>query len=210
MKYIRAKANFYRYTDDKFVIAASWIIRCMKRSSSIFVDPRPRIAEIEKAYQDYYQTLVESKGGSRLVKAEKRECKRRLSDLLQALVYYVNVESDGDLAKLYRSGFPVLDKKKKGTVPDMPGNPYLKDGRVSGEVAFGFRPVGRDMLYDYRFASSTDEQHQPIWGEIQTTSRSFKAYQAGFSPGQFIYFSVRARNKHGVSSWTDPILFMVC
>jgi len=208
MKYIRAKANFFRYADDKLVVTASWIIQRMKESD-IFVDPTPPIHEIEEAYAEYYQKAVESKGGSRLVKAQKRESKKKLSDLLQALVFYVNVVSDGNLAKLYSSGFPVLAGKSKGQPPDTPASPYLQDGRRSGEVAFGFQPVGRDMFYDYCFATEVDDNNIPIWGEEQTTSRSFKAYQDGFKPGKYTYFRVRARNKHGCSPWTPAVMFMV-
>lgn len=208
MKYIRAKAGFFRYADERLVVTASWIIQCMKQSD-IFVDPTPPIQEIEEAYRDYYQKVVESVGGSRLVKTQKRESKERLSDLLQELVFYVNVVSDGNLAKLYSSGFPVVNGKRKGQAPDTPGNPFLQDGRRSGEVAFGFQPVGRDMLYDYCFATEVDDNNQPLWGVEQTTSRSFKAYQDGFSIGQFIYFRVRARNKHGCSHWTSAIMFIV-
>ncbi|PRD54562.1 fibronectin type III domain-containing protein [Sphingobacterium gobiense] len=208
MKYIRAKANFFRYADEKLVVTASWIIRCMKESD-IFVNPTPTIKEIEEAYADYHQKVVESVGGSRLVKAQKRESKKKLSDLLQKLVFYVNVVSDGDLAKLYNSGFPVLAGKRRGQVPDIPDSPFLTDGRRSGEVVFGFRSVGRDMLYDYCFATEVDDNNMPIWGEEQTTSRSFKAYQDGFKPGEYIYFRVRARNKHGCSPWTATVMFMV-
>lgn len=208
MKYIRAKANFFRYPDEKLVVTATWIIRCMKESA-IFVDPTPTMAEIEEAYADYYQKVVESVGGSRFVKAQKRESKKKLSDLLQELVFYVNVVSNGDLAKLYSSGFPVLTGKRKGQAPDTPGSPFLTDGRRSGEVAFGFQPVGRDMLYDYCFAIKVDDNNIPVWEEEQTTSRSFKAFQAGFEPGQYIYFRVRARNKHGCSPWTPTVMFMV-
>jgi hypothetical protein len=208
MKYIRAKANFFRYADDKLVVTASWIIQRMKESD-IFVDPTPPIHEIEEAYAEYYQKVVEAVGGSRLVKAQKRESKKKLSDLLQELVFYVNVVSDGNLSKLYSSGFPVLAGKSKGCAPDTPGSPFLTDGRKSGEVAFGFQPVGRDMLYDYCFATELGANNVPIWKEIQTTSRSFKAYQDGFKPGRYIYFRVRARNKHGCSPWTPTIMFMV-
>src|SRR5690606_30483344 len=63
MKYIRAKAGFIRYADEKLVVTASWIIQCMKQSD-IFVDPTPPIARIEEAYNDYYQKVVQSVGGS--------------------------------------------------------------------------------------------------------------------------------------------------
>src|SRR5690606_15063038 len=152
MKYIRAKANFFRYPDDKLIVAASWIIRCMKRLT-IFIHSTPSIATIDEAYADNYQKLVESAGSSRLMKVQKRDSKKRLSDLLQKLVFYVNVVSDGDLVKLYSSGFPVLAGKQKGQAPNTPGDPFLRDGRRNGEVAFGFQPVGRDMLYDYCFAT---------------------------------------------------------
>ena len=144
-----------------------------------------------------------------MAKAARRESKRRLSSLFQELVFYVNVVSDGDLAKLYSSGFPVLDRKRKGQAPEVPQSPILRDGRISGEVAFGFKPVGRDMLYEYCFATETGADNLPRWNEIDTTTRSFKNYKRGFMPGAYVYFRIRARNKHGCSPWTNTVMFMV-
>jgi len=167
------------------------------------------MAELEEIYADYYQKVIDARGKDREKAARKRESKRRLSDALQQLAFYVNMTSDGNLSKLYSSGFPVLAKKKTGTIPDTPTATFLKDGRRSGEVAFGFKPVGRDMQYDYCFATQVNHSGEPEWGEIHTTTRSFTAYQDGFLPGQYIYFRVRARNKHGHSHWTNPIRWLV-
>ena len=208
MRYIRAKAGFFRYADEKLVVVAARIIQCM-RNSDVFTEPNPSVSELEQAYTDYYQKVVDAAGKSREKAALKRESKWRLSDLLQKLAFYVNVVSDGNLSKLYSSGFPVLAKKRVGVFPDQPTGAFVKDGRRSGEVAFGFKPVGRDMLYDYCFATKVDRQGRPCWGEIHTTTRSFTAYQDGFVSGQYIYFQVRARNKSGHSRWTDPVMWLV-
>ncbi|WP_257668408.1 hypothetical protein [Parapedobacter tibetensis] len=208
MKYQRAKAGFFRYADGKLVIAAARIIKALKEST-VFTDPKPSLEEVEVAYADYQRKVVDAAGGGRIYSTAKRESKRRLADVLQELAFYVSVESDGSLAKLHSSGFPVLAKKRKGKSPDTPGLPFLKDGRMSGEVAFGFKPVGRDMLYDYCFASEVDKKGRPIWGELHTTSRSFTDYVAGFTRGDCVYFRVRARNKHGISHWTAPVMLVV-
>ena len=208
MKYQRAKAGFIRYPDSKLLVAGGRILLAMKRSL-IFTDPRPPLNEIEAAFQDYQQKVYAAAGGGRLYSTAKRESKRRLADLLQKLALYVNVVSDGDLAKLYSSGFPVLARRRKGRSPDTPGQPFLRDGRKSGEVAFGFKPVGRDMFYDYCFATTTDKRGNPIWGELRVTTRSWTDYADGFTSGSYVYFRVRARNRHGVSNWTQPIRFVV-
>jgi len=208
MKYIRAKANFYRYADEKLVVAAAHILDRME-NSSLFVDPIPSLAEVKEAYTDYFEKVIEAKNKSRLSAAYKRESKRRLSDLLQNLAFYVNMVCDGDLAQLLSSGFPVLTGKRKGQSPDTPADPYLCDGRRSGEVGFGFKPVGRDMFYEYCFAMGVNDSGEPIWGEIHVNTKSFRSYMPGFTPGQYIYFRVRARNKHGHSRWTNPIRFLV-
>jgi len=88
------------------------------KDSDIFTQPTPPLSELEETYADYYQKVVDAKGGNREKAALKRESKRRLSDILQKMVFYVNVVSDGNLSKLYSSGFPVLAQKKTGTVPD--------------------------------------------------------------------------------------------
>lgn len=208
MKYIRAKASFFRYADEKLVVTATRIIQCMKESD-IFTQPTPPLSELEDAYADYYQKVIDARERNREKAALKRESKRRLSDILQKMVFYVNMVSDGDLSKLYSSGFPVLAKKNTGRTPNTPTSVFIKDGQRSGEVAFGFKPVGRDMLYDYCFATKVDRRGKPRWEEMRTTTRSFTTYQDGFIPGQYFYFRVRARNKHGYSRWTDPVTWMV-
>jgi len=208
MKYIRAKANFIRYTDDKLLVQTSYILMRMK-DSAVFTAPTPSLSVIEAAYKDYHKDVVDANGGNREKKARKRESKTRLCQLLQQLVGYINLIGNGKLSLLYSSGFPVLAEKRKGRIPDTPTAAFLVDGRSSGEIAFGFKPVGRDLFYDYRFATTLDSSGLPIWGEITYKTNSFKTYKAGFTPGQYIYFQVRARNKHGHSHWTAPILFMV-
>jgi len=164
---------------------------------------------VEAAFADYQQKVYAAAGGGHTYSVAKRESKKRLADLLQRLAFYVSTVSDGNLAKLYSSGFPVTAKKRKGQSPDIPEQPFIRDGRKSGEVAYGFKPVGRDMFYDYCFATAVDKRGNPIWGEVQTTTRSFTAYADGFERGGCVYFRVRARNKHGISRWTQPIRWMV-
>jgi len=208
MKYQRAKAGFIRYRDSELLVAAGAILRAMRRSA-VFADPKPPLDEVEAALADYQQKLYAAAGGGRLYSIAKRESKQRLADLLQKLALYVNAVSDGNLALLYSSGFPVLAKRRKGQSPDIPGQPFLREGRRRGEVAFGFKPVGRDMFYDYCFATAVDRKGRPIWGEVRTTTRSWTDYADGFMPGTYVYFRVRARNRHGVSRWTDPIRWVV-
>jgi len=208
MKYIRVKANFYRYADDKLVVVVAHILERMEKSP-LFVDPVPSLAEVKESYKDYFQKVVKAKDKSRLSAAYKRESKRRLSELLQSLAFYVNTICDGDLVKLLSSGFPVLSEKRKGQVPDMPASPYLCDGPRSGEVGFGFKPVGRDMFYEYCFATGVNDSGEPLWGDIGISTKSFRSYMSGFTAGQYVYFRVRARNKHGHSRWTNPIGLLV-
>jgi len=208
MKYQRAKAGFIRYADSKLLVVGGRIIHEMKHSS-FFTDPKPSLAEVEAAYLDYQEKVFKASGGGRLYTSAKQESKRLLADLLQELAFYVSTKSDGDLSKLHSSGFPVLEKRRKGQVPDTPRQPFLDDGRRSGEVAFGFKSVGRDLYYDYCFAVERDEKGVLLWGELRTTTRSFRDYADGFKPGSQVFFRVRARNRHGESQWTQPISLLV-
>ena len=208
MKYIRAKANFFRLADEKFIVMGARVIQCMKESK-VFTDPTPSVEQLEEAYTAYYQAVVPAGSRSRETQALKRERKRALADLFQQLVYYVNTVADGKLSHLYSSGFPVLNGKRTGVVPDTPTGVILNDGRRSGEIAFRFTPVGRDMQYEYCFALEDFNNKELLWGEPLFTTRSFRAYQDGFTTGSYIYFRVRARNKTGVSDWSTPLRFLV-
>lgn len=208
MKYQRVTAGFIRYPDAELLVATARILSSMK-AVRWFDHPIPSLAEVEAVYADYRQAVLEASGGGRFYTARKREQKRLLADILQQLAFYVNSVCNGDLPKLHASGFPVLSKRRKGHPPHTPAHPFLRDGRVSGEVAFGFGPVGRDMMYDYQFACEIKPDGTPHWDREGTTSRSFKAYASGFTPATWVYFRVRARNKHGVSEWTAPVMWMV-
>lgn len=208
MKYERVTAGFIRYPDGELLIAAARILSAMK-ASGCFAHPVPSLDEVEAVYADYKQAVLVASVGGQVHTARKREQKRLLADVLQRLAFYVNSVCDGDLAKLHASGFPVLAKRRRGQPPGTPAHPFLRDGRVSGEVAFGFGPVGRDMLYDYQLGSAPGPDGTPRWDREGTTSRSFRAYAAGFKPAAWVYFRVRARNKHGVSEWTSPVMWRV-
>lgn len=201
MKFPKVKAGFIRYRDSDLVIAGARIITSIK-SSPAFSNPSPPIEVVENIYAEYKQAVIDASRGGRLDKVMKRKSKRLLADALQQWAHYVNVVSDGDLTTLYASGFPVLEKRNKGHAPFTPQHPFLKDGRVSGEVAYGFEPVGRDMLYQYQFATTLNGEGEPVWEREGITSRSFKAYEGGFAFGCTIYFRVRALNKHGFSDWS--------
>ncbi len=208
MKYIRAKANFFRLSDEKFIVMGARIIECMK-TSEVFTAPSPTVAQLEEAYKAYYQAVVPAASRSRETQALKREPKRVLAGLFQQLVYYVNTVADGKLSLLHSSGFPVLTGKRTGVIPDTPTGIILEDGRYSGEVAFRFTPVGRDMQYEYSFAVEDLSNKELVWCESLFTTRSFRTYQGGFTAGCYIYFRVRARNKNGVSDWSAAVRFLV-
>ncbi|MGE8291161.1 MAG: hypothetical protein ACN6ON_05765 [Sphingobacterium sp.] len=208
MKYVRAKGGFIRMRDAEMLLAVERIMSCIK-NNALFPAPVPSLAKISEAHSDYHDTILAAANGGKYYRAARRESKECLAKLMQQLVHYVNIQCDGDLVKLYQSGFPVLSEKKVGKAPDMPTSAYLRDGRVSGEVAFGFTPVGRDMLYGYCFATGLTADGEPLWSAEEKTSRSFRAYKSGFEIGQQVYFRVRAYNKHGESNWTAAVMLRV-
>lgn len=209
MKYQRVKTSFFTEKDSHLLVQARRVLAALS-DSTVFASPNPPLVELKAAIADYETKLYKSLDGNVLQREEKRESKKELAVVLQGLAFYVNQICNGDLTLLHSSGFPVFVARRKGTSPDMPGLPNPKDGRVSGEICLSFAPVGRDMQYEYCIAESIDKNTKNfIWGEIQYTTRSFKNYVNGFKAGQTVYFRVRARNKHGISDWTEPVRWIV-
>ncbi len=209
MKYQRAKSSFFRIKDAHLVVQAKAVLHALK-DSPVFSSPHPPLAVLKEAIDDYEQKLHKALQGGMLQREAKRESKKKLATLLQELAFYVNKVANGDLTLLYSSGLPVFTGRKKGHIPDTPGRPVLKDGAVSGQAVLSFEPVGRDMIYEYRIASSIDTDTQkPLWGEIKYTTRSFKNIIQGYTPGQTISVQVRARNKQGASDWTESVKWMI-
>jgi hypothetical protein len=192
MNYTRATAGFNEYPDGKLASRAAVIVAAMDNNES-FRDCDELYNRVKAATIDYRLKYQRSLQGSSRDKAEKRESKRILADLLQELAFYVNSVAKGDLVILRSSGFPILESKGKGTFPDTPARVRILDGRNSGEINVVFDPVGRDMQYEYCITDRYGPDGELAWGEIHLTTRSFKNYHVGLTPGRFYYVKIRAR-----------------
>ncbi len=208
MNYTRATAGFNEYPDGKLAARAAVIVAAMDNNES-FRDCGELYDRVKAATIDYRLKHQRSLQGSSRDKAYKRESKRILADLLQELAFYVNSVAKGDLVILRSSGFPILESRGKGIFPVTPARVRILDGRNSGEVNVVFDPVGRDMEYEYCITDQRGPDGELVWGDIISTTRSFKNYHVGLTPGHFYYVKVRARNKKGVSDWSSPVSLMV-
>ncbi len=211
MRIPRVVGSFYRYPDADLAVTVGTIIGRIDESD-FYTDTDPPMEQLEAAYREYLQLLSisYSRRGGRADNARKNESKKRLARLVQKLAAHVNSRADGNLTLLLSSGFPLSRRRTAGSVPDIPSDPRLTDGEVSGSVRLDFGSVGRDVLYEYAFRTmELAEVRRPSWGEPVFTGRSRKNIIDGLVPGTRIEVRVRARNRYGASNWSHTVSLVV-
>lgn len=215
MSYIRALKGFGHHKDNVILVEADVVLSSMDGNPR-FPDPIPPLSEVESVYNEYAASLARASWTQgRVDRALKRKSKAKLAQLLGELADYVNRVAQGELSVLYASGFPVFTGRKKGKSPDVPTKGRLSDGRLSNELRYDFDSLGRDMTYEYTYATWTsDEEIDPEspklqWEQSRFTSRSRNNLIKDVPSRSVVYAKVRAINRHGVGDWSTVVSFRV-
>lgn len=215
MSYIRALGGFGQHRDNVLLVEADVVLTAMEGNPH-FPDPRPSLAEVESAYNEYMMNLARVNWTQgRVDRVLKRESKARLATLLGELAAHVNFVAKGKLSILYTSGFPVFTGRKKGMVPAVPTGGRLSDGRLLDEIRFDFNPLGRDLTYECRYAIWTSydevEPHSTKlqWENSLFTTRSRNNIIKGVPSRSIVFIKVRAINSHGTGDWSDIVSWRV-
>jgi len=171
-----------------------------------FPDPRPDMDAYALLVNDYRaKHQVTSNGGSRLEKEAKDNAKAAVAQAMKELAFYVNTVANGNREILASSGFELVSGRQPSTIPGIPANIRLLDGRVSGEMRMMFSSLRAAWEYEYCYATSLDGDGTPDWGEIIRTTNSRLNYINSLTPGERVYARVRARNNKGAGDWSEPV-----
>ncbi|HLT87964.1 MAG TPA: fibronectin type III domain-containing protein, partial [Sphingobacterium sp.] len=171
-----------------------------------FPEPRPSIEAYEGLVNDYREKhQIASNGGSRMEREAKDNAKAAVAQAMKELAFYVNTIANGNREVLASSGFELVSQRQASTIPGIPANVRLLDGRISGEMRLMFSSMRSAWEYEYCYATRVDESGIPEWDEIFRTTNSRLNYLDGFTPGERVYARVRARNNKGAGDWSEPV-----
>lgn len=209
MRKDRVYIAYHKWDDYSLSSLAGKTLAAMK-DNTLFPAPKPEMADYEVLVNDYRtKHEIAATRGSQLEKKARDNARERVLEAMRQLAFYVNVVADGDGEVLASSGFMLVPPPKTGNHPVVMVGMRLEDGRISGEVKFSFTPQKNISEYEYCYATTLAADNQPQWGEIFSTSTSRSNYISGLTPGDKVYFRVRARNNKGIGDWSEHIYLIV-
>lgn len=205
MQKSRVYINYNKWSDNALATLGGRTADFMTGNDT-FPSPPIDIATYTALADDFrvaLQTAIEN--GGKLAVTAKNNARNALLEGMRQLAFYVNTVSNGDQHKLASSGFIQVLARQTLKRPFPPLLVRLQDGNQAGELKLVFEHVANAWEYEYSFANGLDEQGEPLWGPIESTTHSLGIVFEGLSEGVRYAARVRARNGKGVSAWSPVV-----
>lgn len=203
----KAVINFKQYKDNDLVEIAQLIVSKMSLNAD-FPKPVPTLTVIQTAITEYSAALVKAKDGTKQDTQIKNDKKLVLEDLLAKLGNYVNGITEGDLAKLDGSGFPITKLPEPIGILPVPENFHVTTGDNSGEALLNFSSVPKATGYIGLFATVPAPENNEEWySKLFSNSRGCSI--TGLKSGTKYIFKLAAAsseaNKMSKYNFTPPV-----
>jgi hypothetical protein len=134
-------------------------------------------------------------------------------DYLVVLLFYVNGLYRGNKVNLLASGFDVVDEMAPSDLPSVPNVNRVVAGPAPHSAKFYLTRIGG--LQPQKKSSETitiqmaeDPSSEANFDTVLETTNRNKLLVTGLTRGKEVYFRLNARNRRGVSDWTDVIPFL--
>lgn len=184
------------------------VIEALTKHADIFDKPNPDIPTLQstngllKAALLNYETL----GGGKLSAAVLKARRADMVGLLRLEASYVTTRANGDMEILLKGGFPI---QKPTRTPigqlDAPEAPYVKQGKLSGQLDAATPPIYGGQAYLWRVARAASPE---VYVQTaQTTAASASFYD--LTPGEIYNIEAQAIGSAGPSDWSDAGSLMV-
>jgi hypothetical protein len=122
-------------------------------------------------------------------------------DLINKLANYVEVTSNGDIAKIESANMnPKSDAVRSGELPEIPVNLTITLSDLENEMDLMWEPV--DGAKSYNIYMSTNADDPTKWTFVKSSTRS-SAFVTGLSSMQRYYFRVAALNANGQGGFSE-------
>ncbi|MEP2775870.1 MAG: fibronectin type III domain-containing protein [Luteolibacter sp.] len=133
--------------------------------------------------------------------------KQDLYALLQQLAYYVNVESNNDLATLLSSGFEAVDTSRTSEQLLAPVNVNVKNG-LSHQSLTTIKAVKNARSYEMQYAMHNDTG-EPEWSASIAFTNSRNMPVDNLIAGKYYIYRVRAvGGSTGYSDWSEIVMHL--
>lgn len=141
--------EFEHASDANLQVRASSIVASLTGNPN-FADPRPDLATVTAALENFSTALTNAQGGAYTDIGDKNQKREELINLLQRLGEYVVFTAAGDAAKAATTAYVFAKDHSDTPAISRPENLILEDGPNSGELYLHFNRVKNARSYIYQ------------------------------------------------------------
>lgn len=205
----KALGGFRRERDESVLVRGKIVVLAMTGNPN-FVAPEPNLEVLIEILDDYEHKLTMARRpGSPEDTAAKNDARKVTESMLKRLAFYVTHTANGNLSKLFSSGFAVSNLPKKGEAPTVIMGITLRDGGQQGQMRLDFDKKPSAKIYEYQVCRIGTNGQPDEWEESYITTSSRQNIIAPLVPLQRYGVRVRAVNGHGCSDWSEMITHVV-
>lgn len=194
-----------RFSDLELQMKAQLIVNRMTDNPH-FLQPKPSLMEFKQATEQYGESLIKSKEGTKADTLVKKNNRMQLQRLLYTLANYVYCECDGNGTLILNSGFDI--QKKSGIIGPLPQPTgfSVRYGQQSGGVILRCDVIKKADLYQFQYTMEPLSKDS-VWEHINSTKRTLKI--EGLEKDRYYSFRVAGTGSDPSRNYTDSIRKMV-
>ena len=207
-KPIKPLEGYTAMSDDEVISSGMAVVTGLTGNSN-FPTPPVDLATLNANIESFHALTVEALDGSRKVIAEKDKQREPVIKMLRLLARYVEVTSDGDMAKFTSSGFmPASTTKVPPSPLPLPVIRSVNHGVLSGELVVQVQSIRKAVSYEIRYGAVVNGAAPTSWTSQVVTKVKPPVGIEGLTPGTIYAIQVRALGPLGYTAWTDSTTCM--
>jgi hypothetical protein len=169
--------------------------------NTAFPTPHVSMANLQTLKDDFVDKCSAAQTGGVTETAVKNTARQALLAALRQQALYVELTSNGDLAKLLSSGFEAQSTNRASSPLPQPQNLWIKNGGT-GQLIASVNPIKNATMYEGRAKLIEDGA---AWLPSVFTGDSKHITFTGLTRGKDYTIQVRAiGGSTGQSDWSDP------
>jgi hypothetical protein len=200
MQIIKAAISWLMQLPDLVVCSIVDAIVVAMTDNDNFPTPSPTLVAVTAANDAAKAAIAAAADGGRVLTAIKDAKMAQLAAEVRPLAYYVTITSNGDMAKLLSSGFPIQQptRQRIGPLPT-PTAPVAAPGNMYGSIHASTDAINGAYVYNWRVALATAPT--VFVAEQQTTKAN--VFVTDLTRAEIYNVQVNAVGAAGTTEWSD-------
>lgn len=206
-KRIKVWLNWVRSAPELLRIRADAVYTGLNGNPGLPNPPFP-LSDLKTEIGGLRDSIVQAQDGGKLARAELKQRRQLVVNMLRELAHYVEANCNGDEQLLRSSGFEPAPKARVQTPPLSKRIRSLRQGEISGDVLLKLVDDPEAASYKARWTVASAEGEPESWVEIHVPQTRPATLIRGLKPGVTYLFQACALHNSGFTDWSDSATYL--